>query len=326
MLLLVPVLALSVAWADRPAPAAPAPDAAAQVTVAPEGADAATPPDASAPAPGSAEADALASMAAFEAAFTYERGDVSLGGGKAVLHVPEGFGYLDAQEADQVLQAWGNPPDASTLGMIVPTDAGIFADETWVVVLSYDEDGHVADDDAAEVDYGDLLKEMQAGAADDSEQRVQAGLSSVSLVGWAEPPRYDAAAHKLYWAKELAFGDSEDHTLNYAIRVLGRSGVLQLNAVASMGQLGAIKAPMEQVIGFAEFTPGNRYEDFDPTTDHMAEYGIAALVAGGVAAKTGLFKVLLGALVAGKKVVVVAAIAGVAFVKKLLGNKDAGQR
>jgi uncharacterized membrane-anchored protein len=35
----------------------------------------------------------------------------------------------------------------------------------------------------------------------------------VTLGGWAEPPSYDKATHKMYWAKELAFGTGE-HTLN----------------------------------------------------------------------------------------------------------------
>ncbi len=53
----------------------------------------------------------------------------------------------------------------------------------------------------------------------------------------AAPPRYeDAATHKLYWAKELNFeGDSGD-TLNYSICMLGRKGVLELNAIASIDQ------------------------------------------------------------------------------------------
>ncbi len=260
-------------------------------------------------------------MLEFEESLTYERGDVTLGGGKAVLHVPDSFGYLDAAETDRVLQMWGNPPDANTWGMLVPSGVSLFADEAWVVVVSYSDDGHVADDDAADIDFGDLLEEMQAGAEEESKARVQAGLTGVRIVGWAEAPHYDPSTHKIYWAKELDFGE-DSRTLNYAIRALGRTGVLEFNAVAPMVQLGAIKLPMEQVLGFAEFTSGNRYEDFDASVDRVAEYGIAALVAGGVAAKTGLFKGLIAMLLAGKKLIVVGAIAGVAGLKAMFGKKD----
>ena len=39
-----------------------------------------------------------------------------------------------------------------------------------------------------------------------------------------------------------------------------------------------------------DFQEGHRYADFTESTDKVATYGIAALVAGGIAAKVGLFK------------------------------------
>lgn len=118
------------------------------------------------------------------------------------------------------------------------------------------------------------------------------GYPPVTLVGWAEPPHYDQATRKIYWAEDLAFGKADAHTLNYAIRVLGREGVLELNAVAGLDQLGSIRRSMQQIVGFTDFTEGNRYEDFDASTDRAAAYGLAALVAGSVAAKKGLFAAL----------------------------------
>ena len=118
--------------------------------------------------------------------------------------------------------------------------------------------------------------------------------------------------------------DDTARTLNYNIRVLGRRGVLVLNAVAEMDQLDQIKSAMSQVMGFVEFTDGHRYADFVPGSDKVAEYGIAALIAGGVAAKAGLFKVLLAALIGLKKLLAVALAAGAAFFRKLMGRKKTG--
>lgn len=282
--------------------------------------------DPAAPEAAATEAEAAAAaMAEFEAGLSVVHGDVELGSGKAVLHVPESFGYLDAAETDRVLQAWGNPPDPATWGMLLPAGASVFDDSTWAIVITYSDDGHVADDDAAELDYAEILEQMQEGSRAESEARVKAGLSPLSLVGWAEPPHYDGTSHKIYWAKELAFGEG-GHTLNYAIRALGREGVLEFNAVASLDQLATIKGPMEQVMAFAEFKAGSRYEDFDGSTDRTAEYGLAALVAGGVAAKTGLFKGLLAALIAGKKLVIGGLLALVAAGKAMFGKKDEPQQ
>jgi uncharacterized membrane-anchored protein len=141
------------------------------------------------------------------------------------------------------------------------------------------------------------------------------------LIGWAEPPRYDQAAHKLYWAKELSVVGASEHTLNYDIRALGRRGVLSLNAVASMSQLQAIEREMREVLTFVEFNEGHRYGDYVAGVDKIAAYGIGALIAGKLAAKAGLFKLLL--LFAAKfwKLLAVAAAAVGAVVKKLLSGR-----
>ena len=79
------------------------------------------------------------------------------------------------------------------------------------------------------------------------------------------------------------------------------------------------------MIGFVEFNAGSRYEDFNDSTDKVAAYGIGALVAGKVAAKVGLFKGLIALLVAGKKLVVFAAIALFAAIKGLFSRKKGGE-
>src|SRR5207247_2241570 len=108
----------------------------------------------------------------------------------------------------------------------------------------------------------------------------------------------------LYWAKELAFGDSE-HTLNYNIRILGRRGVLVLNAVADMKQLASIRRETRALLPAVEFEQGHRYSDFLPGKDRAAAYGITGLIVGATAAKAGFFKAFWVALLAFKKFLVV---------------------
>jgi uncharacterized membrane-anchored protein len=104
---------------------------------------------------------------------------------------------------------------------------------------------------------------------------------------------------------------------------LGRRGVLILNAVATMDQLPPVKAGMANVITFVDFNEGHRYGDFVAGSDKVAEYGIAALIAGGIAAKAGFFKLLIAGILALKKILVVAVIAVGAWLKRLFGRKDA---
>lgn len=260
-----------------------------------------------------------------ESELKFQQGVISIKDGLAKLTLPETFRYLSPDDTQKVLiDIWGNPPREKSLGMIVPADFKAIGDTSWAVVITYEEDGYVKDDEAASINYNDLLKQMQESTREASEERKKAGYEPIELVGWAEPPHYDNTSHKLYWAKELKFGDGEEHTLNYDIRALGRRGVLSLNAVASIEQLKDIKTSMQAVLGFVEFNEGHRYSDYLAGTDKVATYGIAALIAGKLAAKAGLFKVLLGLLIAGKKFVIVAVVGLLALAKKLFSRKPGG--
>jgi uncharacterized membrane-anchored protein len=254
----------------------------------------------------------------FLASLNFQKGSITLPGGIATLALPPGFRYLAPADTARLLeQGWGNPPGASTLGMIVPADVSPLSEEGWGVVVTYDRDGHVKDDDADSIDYAELLKEIQESIQEENKARKEQGYPAMTLVGWAEKPHYDKAQHKLYWAKELRTEGAKANGLNYNIRVLGREGVLVLNAVASLGQLDQIRTEMQQVTAFTNFTVGNRYADFNEQTDKVAEYGIAALVAGGVAAKLGFFGKLLALLVAFKKLIILGVAAAASLLWKL---------
>ncbi|MDN5516372.1 MAG: DUF2167 domain-containing protein [Pseudomonas sp.] len=231
----------------------------------------------------------------FVASLEFKSGRVVLGSNLATLNLPDSLVFLDGENAQRLLvDGWGNPPDdVPPLGMILPAGVSPLADESWGVTVEYEDSGYVSDEDAADIDYGDMLKDMQADMREANTWREENGYEAVQLVGWAAEPHYDAEGKKLYWAKELKFGDSEANTLNYNIRVLGRKGVLVLNFVANMDQLAEIEASVPAVLAATEFNPGQRYAEFDPDLDTVAAYGLGALVAGKVAAKTGLLALLL---------------------------------
>ena len=127
---------------------------------------------------------------------------------------------------------------------------------------------------------------------------------------------------KLYWAKEIAFGENEENTLNYDIRVLGRKGTLVIGFVAGMTDLEDIRTAAPKVLEMASFNAGSTYAEYEPGIDKKATYGLAGLVAGAaIAKKTGL---LAGLLIFGKKFAVII-IAGLAAmfggIKRMLGGR-----
>jgi len=264
----------------------------------------------------------LAEMQRLADGLNYKQGEIALSGGLAKIKLPENFRYLDPNDTRTVLtRIWGNPDTGvHSLGMLVPTGLSPMADDAWAVIISYEEDGYVKDNDAAKINYDDLLKQMKDGTREASKERVKKGYPAIELVGWATPPRYDAQAHKMYWAKEIRFANNPETTLNYNIRMLGRRGVLVLNAVAATSQLAEIEKATPTILSMVDFQEGHRYADFKPGTDKVATYGLATLVAGGLLAKAGFFKVLLGGILALKKFVIVAFVALVGGLKKFFGK------
>ncbi|MFB9994865.1 DUF2167 domain-containing protein [Deinococcus oregonensis] len=232
----------------------------------------------------------------------FQTGDLPILSGAATIHTGNTLRYLDAAGAKRVIvDLWGNPPQAAedVLGLILPVGGELEDDASWGVVVTEARDGHVSDSDAAKTDYAGLMRDMQQGTREHNKARVAAGFGEVELIGWADTPRYDAVTHKMYWAKELAFKENASdteatgHTLNYAVRVLGRDNVLELNAVAGMTELPQVQRGMQGILQQVSFNPGHRYEDFDASTDKLAQYGVAALVGGVVAKKLGFLAVAL---------------------------------
>jgi uncharacterized membrane-anchored protein len=265
-----------------------------------------------------AQAEALA------ASLKYQQGTIDLRHGLASLQVPGQFRFLNGADANTVLvRLWGNPPQTEPLGMLVPANTLPLSRECWAVIISYEEQGYVKDKDAEKINYDDLLKQMKESAQSASKEREKKGYPSIEIVGWAAPPRYDQSTHKLYWAKEIHFGNETKNTLNYNIRILGRRGVLVLNSVAGMSQLPEVERNTPAILSAVDFNSGNRYADFNPASgDKVASYGIAALVAGGVAAKLGFFKGLWVLILGAKKFIIIGIAAIAAWFRKLFGKNS----
>ena len=264
----------------------------------------------------------IAAVGDLEASLSPQSGVITIGNGLATIDVGEDLFYLDPEDTNRVIQAWQNPPMPDTLGMLIPKDRSLFGNNNWAVVLTFAEDGWVDDEDAEDLDFDEILEEMQSNTLAENEERAQLGFPSMRLVGWAEPPHYDGATHRVYWAQQLesTYEGTVMTDLNYATRVLGRRGVLELNAVAGIDMLDEIRGHMSEVLGRVEFETGHRYEDFDPDLDEVAAYGIGALILGKFAAKAGFFAMIGLFLLKAKKLLVLLVFGGLALGKRFFGR------
>lgn len=242
----------------------------------------------------SQQENSQAKIDSIEKTFRYEHGTINLKNGVGKIIIPNGFKYLNPVQAERVLvEIWGNPKSENiTLGLILPEKQGVLAQNGYVFNIQYDEIGYVKDDDADDIDYDDLLTEMKKEVVEENKERKKEGYEQVSIVGWAAKPFYDEDRKILHWAKEIKFGNSPVNTLNYNVRVLGRKGVLVLNAIATKADLPLVQKDISKVLDIVKFNEGYQYKDFDSSVDEVAAWTIGGLVAGKVLAKVGLFAII----------------------------------
>lgn len=214
------------------------------------------------------------------------------------LNVPPGYKFIPDSSAKMIVtDLWKNPKDESILGMVVPNDFSLSNMESWAFIVSYEESGYVKDEDAEDIDYDQMMKDIQSSEPESNAERVKQGYSELHILGWAAKPYYDKDRKILHWAKKIQVGNEatadEDLTLNYEVRMLGRKGVLSMNAVGSMYQLDTINKHIPDVLNIASFNDGFAYKDFNPSMDKVAAYTVGGLIAGKLIAKTGLLILLL---------------------------------
>jgi uncharacterized membrane-anchored protein len=267
-----------------------------------------------------AEAEMKAATDAAKAVAKNGPADITLKD-QATLKLPDGYVFIPQPQADQMLKAMGNQADPQRVGLIFPQGSDAF------VVVRYFDSGYVKDEDAKDWDAGKLLKGLREGTEEGNKERTARGIPAMEIVGWVQPPAYDAGTHRLVWsieAKDKGEAAGSDHGINYNTYVLGREGYLSLNLVTSMSAIGKDKDIAASLLRATSFNSGKAYSDFNASTDRVAEYGIAALVAGAAAKKLGLFAVMAAFFVKFAKVIGVAAIGLIAMLRGMFKKKVDG--
>jgi uncharacterized membrane-anchored protein len=205
---------------------------------------------------------------------------------QAVLHLPANHIFVPQPQAGKLLNAMGNPgQDPRLHGLVFPAGG-----EGWFVTVRYEDSGYVKDDDARDWKADELLKSYQEGTEASNEERLKMGAPAIEVLGWAEKPAYDAATHRLVWAmssREKGAPATAAQGVNYNTYALGREGYFSLNLVTDLPELPAHKPAAQALLAALDYKDGKRYADFDSKTDHVAEYGLAALVVGVAAKKLG---------------------------------------
>jgi uncharacterized membrane-anchored protein len=227
-------------------------------------------------------------------------------GGVATLKLADGHAFLDAPNTRRFLELTRNPPRDHRYTLMA-------RDGAWFAIFFFEDSGYVKDDEKLDPDA--LLKSLQEGDQAGNAERQRLGMPAIYTAGWAVPPHYDPVTRRLEWGVQLR-GEDGHPLVNYAIRLLGRRGVMHAILVSAPDRLTSDIAEFKAALSGYAFVPGERYSEFR-AGDRVAEYGLAALVLGGAAAvatKSGFVKAFGKLIVVG---VMGLGAAVLAFVRRL---------
>jgi uncharacterized membrane-anchored protein len=239
---------------------------------------------------------------------------------QAVLHVPSEMAFIPKSESNALLVAWGNSADDRLLGMVVPKST----DQNWVTTIDKTLEGYVKDDEAKNWNSDELLQTLKDGTEAQNKDREERGFAPLDVVGWIEKPNYEAPSHRLVWSMKMVHRGVEhddNAVVNYNTYALGRDGYLEVDLLTNEQGVEREKPFAKEVLAALQYNQGKRYEDYKPGTDHLAEYGIAALVGGVVAKKLGLLALASVFILKFIKVIAVAAVVGLGGIKKFFFGK-----
>lgn len=233
--------------------------------------------------------------------------------GKALLKTPDANTlFIDESNSRKFLELTGNLPENGNFIVFNTTNG-------WWATFSFNPIGYVKDDEKIDADA--ILKSIRDNDGPANEERKRLGLPALHTEGWYIPPHYDTQTKRLEWGVKLRSEGKE--ALNYTIRLLGRTGVMNATLVSSPERLDAdVEAFKATLTGF-DFNPGERYSEFKEG-DRVAEYGLAALIAGGtvaVATKKGFWAAIGAFLAATWKFVAAGAIALLAGLRSLFSKR-----
>jgi uncharacterized membrane-anchored protein len=238
----------------------------------------------------------------------------------AQVSVPAGFDFLDGQTTRALMKASGEPTNGREQGLLMPTN------EHWSVIFEFDEVGYVKDDEKDKLDADKLLNSIKQGTARANKERERMGSPPLEIVGWEQPPKYDAVTHNLEWAVRATSAGRP--IVNYNTRLLGRKGVMEVVLIVDPDKLPATLPTFKNLLAGHSFQSGQHYAEYR-AGDKVAKYGLAALVVGGAAvgaAKLGVFSALLPFIKKIWYLLVAALVAAVNLVKRtfarLFGRKD----
>ncbi len=234
--------------------------------------------------------------------------------GRSTIFIPNEYVFLTVEETDKYSRISQNNP-TGVENLFAPIDG------SWDAFFSFDSVGYVKDD--GEIDADELLSMDRKANKSGNKYRREQGWPTLTNLGWKFKPRYDKSNNLLEWAYIIQNNETKIKSINYNTRILGRTGVMSVILVATPEKINTSVLDFKNKIKGFKFNTGEKYSEYKEG-DRVAEFGLAALIAGGAAAlasKKGFWAAIVAFFIAAKKLVLVAALGLFAWIISLFRRK-----
>jgi uncharacterized membrane-anchored protein len=194
----------------------------------------------------------------------------------SVLALPPGYAVAFGADAQRAYKLLGKPTELSGLEAIVI--GGKDADQ--IITFESFQTGFVTLDDWGQVDPAALLAEIHRNT---ERKNRQQGVPELHVKSWLKPPRLDRYTATVSWT--IAADQTTGPSVSSVALRLGRNGFEKLTWITLQDKYLATASHLDEMLRAHSFGPGTAYADH-VSTDKMAQYSIATLVAKVLGAKT----------------------------------------
>lgn len=194
----------------------------------------------------------------------FKTGTVRLPGVPGEVTMPMGYALLTGEDAAEFNEnVWGNPENSTMVGLLLKTDQDPRSARALGGPIYFSSGLFMTDATARRLNYDRMLARAQKSIADDNVWRDENGYDTVTLLGWTEPPSFNAGRHARYFSKTLVFGDPDENNpiINYHLVFSGRNMGIELEVIATPDEIAEARGIAGTFLNAFRFDPGSTYDD-----------------------------------------------------------------
>lgn len=182
----------------------------------------------------------------------------------ADFKVPEGYRFLDAKGARNLLERQKHTAPPALVGLLQPES------QSGMILLEFANIGYMELPSSGKINGDAILADVRDKMERENISRKRLGYAPMTAVNWDSPPTIDSDALTLECTYRIEIGSNA--MVNHSIRKFGRHGIIVATTQSTA-------EPLKSIMGGVTFKKGQRYQDYTPG-DTLASLDISQLLTG----------------------------------------------